>query len=388
MEKIREALGRNGWSLFVYYFCFYMAVAPYVSFVSAYYKEIGLNASQIGIISGIGPVITIIGQFVWGRFADKAKYKNTVLLIATLSTALVLYAYMLEDTYPYLIIMSVIYSFVNCSIIQLSDTIALDFCLNNSLSFPRARLGGSIGYGVATIIVGFVMVGNLKGVFTMDILFLLISALSLLLIPKVRGSLREKGQTKYGLLFKDKRLVVLLIFNFILYLGYFFNMSFMAVHITENGGSSFHVGIAQAVSAFFEIPFLLNSQRIIRKLGVKATLIASAFTFALRWLLFGVNKNVWALVFICGFHGVGHIVISYCTSSYINKTVDQSLRASGQTLLGMVNYGFSKCIASIFGGIIANIIGIGNVFCLCALLSFVSIAVLWIFLPKISKEII
>ncbi len=387
MEKLREKLGKNGWSLFTYYFCFYMAVAPYVSFVSAYYKEIGLTSSQIGLISGIGPVITIIGQFVWGRFADRARYKNTVLLIATLSTAVVLYAYMWEQAYPYLIIMSIIYSFVNCSIIQLSDAIALDYCANNSLSFPRVRLGGSIGYGIATIIVGFVMVGRVSGVFSVNIIFLLISALSLLLIPKVRGSLKTKGRSNYALLFKDKRLVILLVFNFILYLGYFFNMSFMAVHIKECGGTSMHVGIAQAVSAFFEIPFLLNSERIIRRLGLKTTLIASAFTFALRWLLFGVAGNVWALVFICGFHGVGHIVISYCTSSYINKTVDQSLRASGQTLLGMVNYGFSKCIASILGGLLSDAIGIGSVFCICAVLSIVSIVILWIFLPKTENVI-
>ncbi len=385
MEKLREKLGKNGWSLFIYYFCFYMAVAPYVSFVTAYYKEIGLTSSQIGIISGIGPVITVIGQFFWGRLADKAKYKNTVLLIATLATALAVYAYMWNDTYPYLIVMSIVYSFVNCSVIQLSDAIALDYCSNNNLSYPRARMGGSISYGIATIIVGFVMVGNTSGVFSLNIIFLLISALALLLIPKVRGSLKARGESNYALLFKDKRLVVLLVFNFILYLGYFFNMSFMAVHIQESGGTSMHVGIAQAISAIFEVPFLLNSERIIRKIGLKTTLIISAFSFALRWALFGTAQSVWALVFICSFHGIGHIVISYCTCSYINNTVDQSLRASGQTLLGMVNYGFSKCIASICGGLLSDAIGIGNVFCVCAGLSLVSIIILWRFLPKISK---
>lgn len=384
MEKLREKLGKSGWSLFIYYFFFYMAVAPYVSFVTAYYQEIGLTSSQIGIISGIGPVITVIGQFIWGRLADKAKYKNTVLLIATLATALVLYAYMWNDSYPYLIIMSIVYSFVNCSIIQLSDTIALDYCSNNNLSFPRARMGGSIGYGIATIIVGFVMVGKVSGVFTMNIVFLLISVGALLIIPKVRGSLREKGESNYALLFKDKRLVVLLAFNFILYLGYFFNMSFMAVHIKECGGTSMHVGIAQAISAICEVPFLLNSERIIRKIGLKATLMLSAFSFALRWFFFGTANSVWALVFICAFHGIGHIVISYCTCSYINKTVDQSLRASGQTLLGMVNYGFSKCIASILGGLLSDVIGIGSVFCICAGLSIVSMVLLWAFLPKIK----
>ena len=105
MEKLREKLGKSGWSLFIYYFFFYMAVAPYVSFVTAYYQEIGLTSSQIGIISGIGPVITVIGQFIWGRLADKAKYKNTVLLSQIIKRYFVFYFFI--RTNPLIVIVIV-----------------------------------------------------------------------------------------------------------------------------------------------------------------------------------------------------------------------------------------------------------------------------------------
>lgn len=385
MEKFKEKFSLSGGSLFTYYFCFYMAVAPFVCFISSYYNDIGLTSSQIGVLGGIGPLITIIGQFVWGRLADRAYYKNTVLLIATLSTGVALYVFTLGKSYPFLFIMNIIYCFVNCSVIQLSDSIALEYCTANNLRFARARMGGSIGYAICNVIVGFLLVGQTQKVFLLNIIFILISVVSLYFVPKVRGSLSERKRGGYMKLFKDKRLVILLIFNFLLYLGYFFNMSFYGVMLRQYGATNLHIGIAQALSAICEVPFLLNSQKIIDKIGIKLTLILSACTFALRWILCGTVLDIWPIVFVASLHGVGHIVISYCTASYINKTVEQSLRASGQTLLGMVNYGFSKCAATLLGGIAADAIGINNVYIIMAVIAVISAVFLSFFLPKIQK---
>ena len=80
-------------------------------------------------------------------------------------------------------------------------------------------------------------------------------------------------------------------------------------------------------------------------------------------------------------------MVSYCTSSYINKTVAQSLRASGQTLLGMVDYGFSKCFASLVGGLLADIWGVGTVYLCCSGLAMAAMMILLIFLPKLKIRI-
>ncbi len=98
-----ERYRTSGLALFVYYFFMYVAMAPFTAFLSTYYNEIGLSASQIGILSGIGPIVVIFGQFAWGRMADQAKYKNTILLIATLLTGATIFAFSLHPSFIYLL---------------------------------------------------------------------------------------------------------------------------------------------------------------------------------------------------------------------------------------------------------------------------------------------
>lgn len=390
MQKFKdftEKFSLSGGSLFTYYACFYMAISPFTCYITSYYSDIGLSASQIGLISGIGPLITIIGQMIWGRMADKAYYKNTVLMIATIGTAVVLYMFTWGKSYPFLIIMNILYSFINCSVMQISDSIALEYSTAHNLRFSTMRMGGSIGYAVCNIFIGLILVGHTDRLFMVNIVLIAVSIVSLLFVPKVRGSIDRKNKLQITALLKDKKLIILLIFNFILYLGYFFNMSFYGVMMRSYGATNLHIGIAQAICAFCEVPFLLFSQKIINKIGIKTTLILSTLTFCARWLLYGSLTNVWGLVFAASLHGTGHIVISYCTASYINKTVKQSLRASGQTLLGMVNYGFSKCIATLVGGVIVDATSLSTVYLSLACLSVLSGVFLLIFLPKIKEDI-
>ncbi len=383
LERYRS----SGFALFVYYFFMYVAMAPFTAFLSTYYNEIGLSASQIGVLSGIGPIVVIFGQFVWGRMADRAKQKNTVLLVATLLTGITVYAFSLNPSFLYLLMINIFYNFTNCSIIQLSDSIALEYASGHNLRFSIIRMGGSIGFSCCTLAVGFLLTGDAGKMFAINAVFLLISAIALLFMPKVSGARRDRQKANYRDLFADKKLVVLLCFNFVIYLGYFYNMAFFPVLMAQHGATSMHIGIAQMVSAMCELPFLLLSQKIINRIGLRMTLILSSCAFAMRWLFCGTLTEVWPLVLICSLHGLGHITVSFCTSSYINKTVAQSLRASGQTLLGMVDYGFSKCVASLVGGFLADIWGVSTVYLCLGGSSLLALLILVLFLPKLKIRI-
>ena len=374
-------------ALFIYYFFMYVAMAPFTAFLSTYYNEIGLSAAQIGTLSGIGPIIVIIGQFIWGRLADRAKYKNTVLLIATIATGLSIYAFSLSPSFTYLLIINIIYNFSYCSVVQLSDSIALEYATSHQLRFSIIRLGGSLGFAVCTFVVGFLLTGDAGKMFVINALFVTASFLSLLFIPRIQGAKQERRKGKYRDLFKDRNLVILLIFNFVIYTGYFFNMTFYSVLMAQHGATSVHIGIALTISAIFEIPFLLYSQRIINKIGLRSTLLLACVAFMVRWILCGTLKSAWPLAFVCVLHGFGHIVVSYCTSSYINKTVSYDMRASGQTLLGMTNYGFSKCFICFVGGALSDMFGVGTVFLFCSGLSLVAFLILMLFLPKLKIRI-
>jgi PPP family 3-phenylpropionic acid transporter len=223
------------------------------------------------------------------------------------------------------------------------------------------RLGGSIGYAIMALISGFIIAGKTRLIFPLSITMFLTLAVAIALMPLIKGGRNKNEDGKkanYLTLFKNRSLVVILFFNFLVYAPYFFYAIFIGVRMREVGATNQMIGLANFLAAFCEIPFLFLADRLLQKYGFKPLLLIAGSTMALRLFLSGIIESAWILVFIHMLHGTGHIIASYCTSRYINTTVPNELKASGQTLLGMVTYGLAKMIASLLGGYAVDWIGI------------------------------
>ena len=52
------------------YFFYYAATASLLPFIALYYAQVGLSAAQIGLLSGILPLVTLVSAPLWGALAD------------------------------------------------------------------------------------------------------------------------------------------------------------------------------------------------------------------------------------------------------------------------------------------------------------------------------
>ena len=78
-----------------FYFLYYAAAAALIPFLALYYAELGLSGSQIGLLSGILPLITLVSAPLWGTLADAARQHRRLLALAiggALASALILSA--------------------------------------------------------------------------------------------------------------------------------------------------------------------------------------------------------------------------------------------------------------------------------------------------------
>ena len=64
------------------YFFYYAATASLLPFIALYYAQVGLSASQIGLLSGILPLVTLVSAPLWGGFADATRRHHVLLLFA------------------------------------------------------------------------------------------------------------------------------------------------------------------------------------------------------------------------------------------------------------------------------------------------------------------
>lgn len=68
-----------------FYFIFFAGFGASFPYMSLYFKQIGLNASSVGILAGIRPIIQFISGPFWAILADRFKARKAVLLFSIFS---------------------------------------------------------------------------------------------------------------------------------------------------------------------------------------------------------------------------------------------------------------------------------------------------------------
>lgn len=68
-----------------FYFLFFAGFGASFPYMALYFKQIGLNASSVGMLAGIRPIIQFISGPFWAVLADRFKARKAVLLFSILS---------------------------------------------------------------------------------------------------------------------------------------------------------------------------------------------------------------------------------------------------------------------------------------------------------------
>lgn len=66
-----------------FYFCFYSAFGSLFPLMGVYFKQMGMNASQCGVLIGSRPFVEFLSAPFWGTVADRYR-KGKILLLLSL----------------------------------------------------------------------------------------------------------------------------------------------------------------------------------------------------------------------------------------------------------------------------------------------------------------
>lgn len=129
------------------------------------------------------------------------------------------------------------------------------------------------------------------------------------------------------------------------------------------------------ISSLSEVPFLLLSGFVFRKVPIPYILLGAGAIAALRWYLYSVIENPLWIFPIQLLHGLIFIVLSVTMAIFINREVPNELKASGQTLHALLCMGIARIIGSFLGGVAADAFGLKQVFFYNSLVAVACVAV-------------
>jgi MFS transporter, PPP family, 3-phenylpropionic acid transporter len=348
-------LNRGRWA----YFCYFAAMAGFMPFLTLYYEGLGLSGAQIGLLSGITPVVTFVAAPLWGALAD-ATHQHKRLLLAAIGGALLIIALFLQaHQLAYLIPLVVAYALFTAPIMPLIDNTVLAMLGDQRQRYGRVRLWGALGWGVVGTIGGLVV--DWAGVrASFASYFLGMAALWWIAarLPVAPASIGSRFWHGARSLFADPQWTVLLVTIFCSGVALSITHTFLFLHVDALGGSRTLMGFSLTAATLSEIPVFFYADRLLGRWGARGLLIIALIAQVIRMAGYALMPAPWLILPISLLHGLTFSALWTASVAYAGQlAAPKGLMATAQGLLSGVSMGLGGVVGGLMGGLIYEQLG-------------------------------
>jgi PPP family 3-phenylpropionic acid transporter len=360
---------------FLFYFFFYVAASGLLPFTALYYQSIGLSGAQIGLLTGLAPLVMLVGAPLWTGIAD-ASHRHKLVMSMTIVMAIVCSLIIPSLTnFALLFPLILIYAFTSAPIPLLGDSATMSMLGDQREMYGRVRLGGTIGWGGMAFISGLLIERN--GIVWAYWIYAAGMTLTLLVSQGLVFSRVEKQVSFWsgiGSLLANRRWVVFLGMAFICGVGMASINTYQFVYLEEIGASKSLMGLCLSVSTLSELPVMFFGHRLLKRFQARGLLVLGMLVIGLRVLLYAVFNTPIAILALQLLHGFTFPAIWIAGVSYAHENAPDALKATAQGLFGATMMGIGAAIGSFFGGILIGSVGGRGMYLVFGALVLVSVA--------------
>ena len=334
-----------------FYFFYYAAMAALFPFLPLHYEQLGLSGSQIGLLVGIPPVLTLLGASLWGGVADATQRHRLVLGLAIVGT--MAFALLLSSVALFLWLIPVVVAFAlfTAPIVPLADNTVLEILADRRDRYGRIRLWGAIGWGAAAPPIGWLVEQfGLGWSFHGYLALMLICLLIALCLPVARVHLSSPFQQGLRTLLADPQWRLFLFVAFIGGAGLGFVHHFLFLYMGDIGASQSTMGWALTTATLSELIFFFYTDRWLRRWGVRPLLIVAMLATAFRLLAYSATDAPYLVLVIQFLHGPSFAMMWTAGVSYAGRLAPPGLGATAQGLFTGVNFGLAGGTGALVGG--------------------------------------
>jgi PPP family 3-phenylpropionic acid transporter len=383
-ETKRKISMRKFWP-FSFYFLYFAAIASHSPYMVLFFQSLEFTGTQIGLIIGITPLITLVSVPLWTGLADRTLQHRLIMSIAMMVGIIGLILLPFLKTFELVFSLGIIMNFFFSPVSAIADNASMFMLAEQKDLIGRLRLGGTIGFGIAAPIVGFFVEGyGLKLAFWgAGGLFFLGFLVSQKLIH--RGEVKEKPQIRgrLGEMFGNPLWILFLVSAFTCGFAFAVTNTYFFPYMKELGANESTMGVALTIGTIAEIPILLFVNRFVRRFKPFSLLIFSMIMTGVRLLLFAAATSPGLVLFAQLLNGFGYPLTWVSGVSYANENAPEGLRTTAQGFFSGTSMGLGSAVGGFIGGIILGNIG-GRGLCLTyGVVIFVVLTTVWLIRKKL-----
>jgi PPP family 3-phenylpropionic acid transporter len=308
--------------------------------------SIGIDASGVAILFAVNATTALFcGQLV-GYLADKYFSRRDLLFATTLLVSPIFALFpLIPPRLDLLILWTGLFSATYSQRVSLYNSLIFD-SRQGEMRFGRIRLVGSAGFAVVTVLTGWLAGFGALGPAVMWPILVVIELLFALCLFKVRDYTPEVRRGRAVNVPGFRAVQQLLLSNVVLrrFLVFVFLFQFIGapLHLLQAGflgalGSTALVATASfAIAAFAEMIVFFYGNQITARASVVRLLALVPLALFVRYGLVAIFPIPWVILATSTLHIIGFGLAYLCCVVFINRETPTELKASGQTLFGLV----------------------------------------------------
>jgi PPP family 3-phenylpropionic acid transporter len=354
---------------------FYFAIAGTISclgpFYGLYFQQLGIPSSQIGILTGLPSLITLIGAPMWTGVADYTHRHRRTLLITLVCALVSLWLVLQGHSFLALLLPVSLYAFFLAPAQPLTDNTVLRMLgEQRKHEFGKQRVLGSIAAGIAGPLVSTLASWiGLRAAFYCAMAFLA-SGLGIASRMEVDQPIQASSQPAETIPYKQglKRLLLdprLAFFLLIILLGMTARSTsfiYLYMHMSDLGAPKSILGLNMVTLMIGELPFLFYSDRFLKRLGSSGLMIASLVASIIMQFTFAWIQSPWLAIAVYLIHGLSYSGMWVAGVAFANHLAPPGLGATAQGIFNAVLNGLGIFFGSYLGGLMYDRYGGANMF--------------------------
>lgn len=355
----------------------FLQFAIWGSWVIVYFPFLenkGFSPTQATSIMANMYLGAIISTLFVGYIADRWMNSERLLGLCHILGAGLLFAMTQvtsPDQYWLLFAISFCYSLIFNPTLAVINSLTFRNVPDGERDFPTIRVLGTFGWICAGFLIDLLFSGKTTTaggkeiantiatagpLFQASVISLILGLYCLVVLPKTPPTGKSSGPFDFLralAMLKDFSFAVFFVITFLasIAMGMYFNS---AGKFIDEGAKIKNVGSTLAIGQIVEVLLLVLLPFFLKRFGIKLVMSVGLFCWALRYLLFAFGGPdgyaVWLVIMGVALHGFCFDFFFAAGFIHVDKTAPRDLRASAQSLLGVLVYGLGTWLGTLACG--------------------------------------